>query len=471
MRKRPALFLQLALVGALTVSGVAQGQQSAQDRRMWIDSNARTTDDPRRIPIPPGPQGPEGTLVLTGGRIFDGTGAAVRPGTLVIERNRIAEILPAGSTDWPADAEVIDVGGKTILSGLIDIHTHISEAMPPLDDGPTVISNEAIHTLHAVERMRFYIESGITTVRDLGSHGDIPFRLKDFVTQNRIPGPRLFAAGQEITGTGGHPAEGMHMNDPLVNAERTVDGADAWRKAVREQFNKGADLISVTNMFSREEITTAVEEAHALGIKVSVDAGVHSWGSSWATGMFYLEWAVEAGVDVVEHMAPRTDETIQLMAAKGIASSPTMRHAEAMDQITAGDSVMELFRRQKRAGIKMAIGTDEGGTDGLPNSYIGQLHLFVEGGYTITEALVAATKTGAEILDMDDKLGTIEPGKLADITVFDGTPDVDLDDLANVNLVIRDGHVLVWEGRVFVPRHVSAGEDRGAVGRLPIQSQ
>ena len=160
MRKRPALFLQLALVGALTVSGVAQGQQSAQDRRMWIDSNARTTDDPRRIPIPPGPQGPEGTLVLTGGRIFDGTGAAVRPGTLVIERNRIAEILP----------------------GLIDIHTHISEAMPPLDDGPTVISNEAIHTLHAVERMRFYIESGITTVRDLGSHGDIPFRLKDFVT-------------------------------------------------------------------------------------------------------------------------------------------------------------------------------------------------------------------------------------------------------------------------------------------------
>ena len=148
------------------------------------------------------------------------------------------------------------------------------------------------------------------------------------------------------------------MNNPLVNAERAVDGPDAWRKAVREQYNKGADLISTTNVFSREEIATAVEEAHALGIKVSVDAGVHSWGSSWATGLYYLEWAVEAGVDVVEHMGARTDETIRLMAEKGIASVPTARHAEAMDQIMAGDTVIELLEKQRRAGIKMGVGTD-----------------------------------------------------------------------------------------------------------------
>jgi imidazolonepropionase-like amidohydrolase len=406
---------------------------------------------------------------LTGGRIFDGTGATVRNGTVVIERNKIKAILPPDSTAWPGDARVIDVAGKTVMPGLIDMHTHITEAMPPIDDGPTVVSNEAINTLHAVERLRFYIENGITSVRDLGSHGDIPFRLKEFLSQNRIPGPRLFPAGQEITGTGGHPTEGMHMNNPLVNAERAVDGPDAWRKAVREQYNKGADLISTTNVFSREEIATAVEEAHALGIKVSVDAGVHSWGSSWATGLYYLEWAVEAGVDVVEHMGARTDETIRLMAEKGIASVPTARHAEAMDQIMAGDTVIELIEKQRRAGIKMGVGTDEGGTDGLPDSYIVQLRYLVEAGYSVPEALVAATKTGAEILDMDDKLGTLEPGKLADITVIDGTPDANLADLANVDLVIRDGYIVVQDGRVFVLPHVSTGVDRGAVGRLPGQ--
>ncbi len=261
------------------------------------------------------------------------------------------------------------------------------------------------------------------------------------------------------------------MNNPLVNAERTVDGPNEWRKAVREQYNKGADLISTTNVFSREEIATAVEEAHALGIKVSVDAGVHSWGSSWATGLYYLEWAVEAGVDVVEHMGARTDDTIRLMAKKGIASIPTIRQAETMDQVSAGETVLELLRRQRRAGISMGVGSDEGGTDGLPDSYITQLAYLVEAGYSVTDALVAATKTSAEILDMGDKLGTIEPGKLADVTVIDGNPDTDLDDLANVDLVIRDGYIVVMDGRVFVPRHVSTGVDRGAVGRLPGQEQ
>ncbi len=450
----------LCLLGVFTLSGVVLGQERAQDRRAWIDESATTTDDPRRVPIAPGQQGPEGTLVLTGGRIFDGTGAAVRSGTIVIERNRITRILPSGATDWPQDAQVIDVAGKTIMPGLIALHEHMTEAGRL--SGPTVVSNEAINTLKSVERLRFYIESGITSIRDLASHGDIPFRIKEFVSENRIPGPRVFAAGQIISSTGGHGNNGMHMNDPMFNAERAVDGPVAWRKAVREQFNKGADVIKLASHYSREEIQAAVEEAHALGMKVTVDAEA-----------FYVLWAVEAGVDCVEHLQPRSDEALRLMAEKGTESVPTIipfmrsqdreggEYGSPTNRYTVTrESIMELFRKQKSAGIRMGIGLDMGSNViSLPNTYIQELKYFVQGGYSISEALVAATKAGAEILDMDDKLGTIAEGKLADVIVIDGRPDKDLDDLANVDLVVRDGYIVVKDGRVFVPRHVPPGEE------------
>ena len=448
------------LIGIFTLYGCVLAQDKAQDRRTWIDENTNTSNDPRRIPMPPGQYGPEGTLVITGGRIFDGTGSAVRNGTIVIERNNIKEILPPGSRAWPRDANVINVDGKTVMPGLISLHEHMTEAGRL--SGPTVVTNEAINTLKSVEHMRFYIESGITSIRDLASHGDIPFRIKEFISENRIPGPRVFPAGQIITSTGGHGTEGMHMNDPLVNAERAVDGPDQWRKAIREQFNKGADLIKTASHFSREEITAAVEEAHALGMKVTTDSEA-----------FYVQWAVEAGIDCIEHLQPRSDEAIRLMAENGTESVPTiMTFMRSQDEeggefgsstnryTVTRESMMELFRKQKRAGIKMGIGIDEGmDVISFPDIYIEELEYFVEGGYTIAEALVAATKTGAEILDMDDKLGTIEPGKLADIIVVDGRPDVNLGDLANMDIVIRDGYVVVKDGRIYVPRHVPPSQE------------
>ncbi len=253
------------------------------------------------------------------------------------------------------------------------------------------------------------------------------------------------------------------MDNPLVNAERAVDGPDEWRKAIREQFNKGADLIKTASHFSRDEIKAAVEEAHALGMKVTTDSEA-----------FYVQWAVEAGVDCVEHLQPRSEEAIRLMAEKGTASVPTiMTFMRSQDKeggefggstnryTVTRESLMELFRKQKHAGIKMGIGIDEGmDVISFPNIYIEELEFFVEGGYTISEALVAATKTSAKILDMDDKLGTIEPGKLADVIVIDGKPDVNLGDLANMDIVIRDGYIVVEDGRIFVPRHVPPGQEQ-----------
>jgi hypothetical protein len=142
------------------------GQEKAQDRRKSLDPKTETTDDPRRIPVPSGPRGPEGVLVLRGGRIFDGTGAPVHEGTVVIRRNKIDKILPAGVSDWPKDARVIDVGGKTVMPGLIDAHTHVDYSMP---ETPALMDiSEADSMLRAVERARFYLECGITSIRDVG---------------------------------------------------------------------------------------------------------------------------------------------------------------------------------------------------------------------------------------------------------------------------------------------------------------
>lgn len=456
----PKASVKLAVAGlfmAGLLGGLAVAQQKIQDRRLWLDPKTPTTDDPRRIPVPPGPRGPEGVLVLRGGRIFDGTGAPARVGTIVIRRNRIEKILPAGAgADWPRDAVIIDVAGKTVLPGLIDGHTHLDYAMP--ETPPGMDASEADAMLRAVERTRFFLECGITSIRDVGSLHNVPFRLKDWVSQNRVPAPRIFAAGAFITATGGHGMEGTDPDSRLETGFRVADGPEDWRRAVREQFTRGADLIKIGSHFSLEEARAAVDEAHSLGLRVGCDAET-----------FYIQRAVEAGVDTIEHPLPRTDETIKLMAANGTTAVPTLvPYIYIFDQMGgyfgstsrrftfSKEANLEVLRRMKRAGIKMGVGTDLviDWYRYLPLPYITELKSFVEAGYTIPEALVAATKTNAEILDMADKLGTLEAGKLADVTVIDGRPDQDLDDLAKVDLVVRDGYLVVKDGEVVIPRHV-----------------
>jgi imidazolonepropionase-like amidohydrolase len=427
----------------------------SQDRRQFLDRSTSVSDDPRRVPVPPGPRGPEGTLVLRGGRVFDGTGAAPREMSLVIERNKITKLLPPGASEWPNKARVLDVSGKTVLPGLIDLHTHLTYTEPgiPIEQA----ASPGAAALRAVERLLYYIESGITSVRDTGSLGDVPFRLKEWVAQNRLPGPRVFPAGQLITGTGGHGAEGLGPTHVLYQAIREASGPADFREAVREQFKRGADFIKLASHFSRDEIRAAVEEAHALGIKVTVDAET-----------FYIQWAVEAGADCIEHPLPRSDETIRLMAQKGTAAVPTLIPYIFIFDESGGyfdstsrrftfskEANLEMLRRLKAAGIRMGVGTDlvMDWFRFLPQPYLTELKQFVAAGYTAAEALVAATRTNAEILDMADRLGTLEPGKLADVLVVGGRPDVNLDDLVRVELVLRDGYVVVEGGTLKIPRH------------------
>jgi imidazolonepropionase-like amidohydrolase len=440
------------LLCSLVASGEAQ--ERARDRRRYIAPGQVTSDDPRRVPVPATPRGPAGVTVLRGGRVFDGTGAPARDATVILERNRIARIVPPAVQDWPRDARVIDVTGKTVLPGLIDLHTHLSYIEPPLSTTEDVADQDG--ALRAAERLRYFVESGITSVRDVASIGNVPFVVKRWVDRNAIPGPRVFAAGQLITGRGGHGAEGREIRLDASVIER--DGADEWRLAVRDLFARGADVIKVASHFSREEVKAAVDEAHALGLKVTCDCET-----------FYIQWAVEAGVDMIEHPLPRSDETIRLMAQRGTEADPTVYvytyyfgrfgggyFGSTSRRFQFGDSLnVDVLRRMRAAGIKMGIGTDliVDWFRSLPHPYINELKYFTQVGYSIPEALVAATKTNAELLDMDDKLGTLEPGKLADILVVNGRPDVSLDDLARVELVLRDGWVVVEGGRVVMPRH------------------
>lgn len=444
----------LVLLGLVEASSLL-AQVPRGERRRWLDSTS-TSDDPRRVPMPAGLTAPQGTIVLRGGRIWDGTGAAARPGTLVITRNLVTAILPAASTAWPRDARVIDVTGKTVLPGLIDLHTHLDYRM--LGNSEARVWSRADGALRGVERLRYYIESGITSIRDTGSDGETPFLLKEWVNEGRLAGPRVFAAGSVIAGRGGHGAEVDIESGKPLPAAREASGPDDWREAVREQFRKGADFIKVTSHFSAEEIQAAVDEAHDLGLKVTADAET-----------FYIERAVRAGVDMIEHPLPRTDETIRLMAERKTESNPTLIPYTIIFRLSGGyfgstsrrfafsDSAnFALVKKLKDAGVVLGIGTDlvVDWYEYLPWPYLEEMRQFVRLGYSVPEVLGIATRVNARLLDLDDKLGTLEPGKLADVLVVAGNPDQRLDDLEKVDLVIRDGRVQVEGGRVIYPRHV-----------------
>ncbi len=447
------------LASTLAVSLVPSlaGQVPRTERRRWVAPTTNVTDDPRRIPVPAGYFAPTGTIVLKGGRLWDGTGAAARAATVVITRNKITAILPISSTDWPKDARVIDVAGKTVMPGLIDLHTHIDYRQGGNSDARA--RSRADGALRGAERLRYYIESGITSLRDTGSDGETPFLLKEWITEGRLVGPRIFAAGPVITGKGGHGDEPDIAGGQYLAGVREASGPDDWRNAVRESVAKGADFIKVTSHFTDAEIQAAVAEAHDLGLKITADAET-----------FYIERAVRAGIDMIEHPLPRTDETIRMMAEKKTESDPTLIPYQIIFRLSGGyfgstsrrftfsDSAnMALVKKMKDAGVKLGIGTDlvVDWFQYLPWPYHEEMRNFVKLGYTVPEVLGIATRVNAELLDMGDKLGTLEVGKLADVLILNGNPDERLDDIAKVDVVIRDGRVQVQGGQLVYPHHVT----------------
>jgi imidazolonepropionase-like amidohydrolase len=451
------LLTGLACTGAFAADKKSQANERGQplDRSGFFDKGAATTDDLRRVAMPAGFNEVKTSFVFRNARLFDGTGAPARNATVVVVGNKISKVLPPDSTDLPKDAEVIDAAGATVMPGLIDMHIHMTYVFDRSGPPELTLDSQADGTLRGMERLRYFVDSGITSVRDTASNGMAPFILKDWADQGQIPSPRVFPVGQLITGTGGH-ADELFIQRTAPDFEgsmiRTANGPDEWREAVRTQFKRGADWIKIASHFDEDEVQMAVKEAHQLGLRITVDSE-----------NVFTDMAVRAGVDCVEHPLPRSDETIKLMAARGIASIPTIVPYQLIIQNYGGyygttsrrfsltePHMFEMVKKMKDAGVKLGVGTDivMAWYRRLPGPYIQELKNFERIGYKPQEALIAATRTNAEILGMADRLGTIEPGKLADLIIVDGKPDVNVEDLAKVPFVMVGGRVMKRDGRI-----------------------
>ncbi len=412
--------------------------------------------------------GQDWKLVWCGTLLVSASKAPLREATLVVHKGRIESVragfIEPGDVEEARDAkvEVIDQRTRFVLPGLIDAHVHLA-ADPSGDARRRRLSeSDAEAALRAAYHARRTLDAGFTSVRDLGSPGHAVLALRDAIKAGWLVGPRIYAAGQPLTPSGGHADPSLGLRDDLLappGAEQGVcDGVEACRRAVRLQVKRGADWIKLTatggvlsaaasgleQEFMDDEIAAIVDAAHLLGRRVAA----HAHGARGA------EASVRAGVDSIEHGSFLDDASIRALTARGGFFVPTLAAARAVEEraraVPLGPDVGEKARavataafdaaRRAHAGsARIALGTDAGiaphGENARGIAYL------VEVGLSPAQALAAATTTAAELLGLSADLGTLEPGKLADLIAVDGNPLVDVGALRHVGLVMLGGVV------------------------------
>jgi len=398
------------------------------------------------------------TRVLLGGTLIDGTGKDPLPdAAVVICDHKIEQVGHSAQVKYDrSPAEIVDLAGKTLVPGLIDMHVHLSSVPRGLQPGkPTLIGDAPSETLVALagaQNARAALLGGVTTVRDLGSPFLTNIKLRDLVQAGFIPGPRIVACGSMISMTGGHGGD----------FALEVDSPDEARKAARQMIKAGADVVKLAASgltlnspeLTAAEMRAAVEAAHDAGIKVAAHASV--WRG--------VENALAAGVDTIEHGYTLNEAFVETMLKQGTMVVPTLATVRRIARIGADfegwkdrldvihhrlDTAMNSFQLAYGAGVKFALGTDASSPPLLSVGEVGpEFETLVEIGLSKMEALQAATSVAAEGLGWQDRLGTIEAGKLADITVLNGNPLEDLDALGDIYMVIKDGATVVADGMI-----------------------
>ncbi|HEX9888968.1 MAG TPA: amidohydrolase family protein [Nitriliruptorales bacterium] len=403
-------------------------------------------------------------ILFHGGDVFDGTGAAPAPADVVVQDGRFVEV----GSDLDGDVAV-EVSGRTLLPGLMDCHVHV-----------IVDHVDSVRHLAAPFSYKFYVaqsnlgrilDCGITTVRDAAG---ADLGIKQAVADGVIRGPRMFIALSLLSQTGGH-GDGWMPSGACVRLldgwpgmpHNLVDGPEEMRRKVRELVRAGADQIKLCSSggvmsprdnphhahFGMDELEVAVREAEAAGLYVMAHAQATQG----------IKNAVQAGIRSIEHGIFLDDETVAMMLERGTFLVPTlMAPLSVLQAADEGAAIQEAslekarmvvashaesFRLAAEAGVKVAMGTD---AVGIPHGRnLEELELMVKHGLDATEALKAATSNAAELLRIDDELGTIAPGKRADLVVIDGDP---LDFVG-----LRDRVAGVWKDGQHVAGVVGAG--------------
>lgn len=410
----------------------------------------------------PGEQVGKGIVVLRAARIIDGTGAEpIKNGVVVVTDNKITAVGASADVKIPGGARVIDLGDATLLPGFIDAHTHIIGRVLGDPEGPNALFRDydSFGAILAVGNAERTLLSGFTTIRNVGAPNFDDIGLRKAINEGWIPGPRILTAAHAIGITGGHcdengfkpgAADGDYKNG-------IADGVEQVRAAVRYQIKYGADVIKTcatggvlsegdavgATQYTFEELKAMVEEAEKLERKVAA----HAHGTEG------IKIATRAGVASIEHGSFLDEEGARLMAEKGTFLVPTLMAGETVEKL-AKNGVLKGFRAEKalaaaaamRNAIKIAVanrvpialGTDAGVIPHGTNGH--EFTLMVEwGGMRPMDAIVAGTMNGARLLGMDKSIGSLTPGKYADIVAVPGDPLKDIKRMENPIFVMKNG--------------------------------
>jgi imidazolonepropionase-like amidohydrolase len=416
-------------------------------------------------------------ILVKAGRLLDPrSGNALAPAVVLIEGTKIKEIGAPAKVQAPSGAKIVDLGNAALLPGLIDSHTHLflDIVIPPEEelkrhenpffapaDLLAIVESPTKRAFVGAQNAREDLESGITTVRNLGHSGiDGDTELRDAINAGRIPGPRIIAAGRKLI-TRGDYLQNLNpaLADAILNQEFLfIDGADRARAAVRQNVFQNVDVIKVTAdvNLTVPELAAAVEEAHRNHLKIAVHAAEKA----------AIQTAIDAGADSIEHGNEATDEQLKQMRDKGIfldltptayggwllkimepsiVLSPEYRASRASRSTQGDKEYQDLVQRVLKSGVKFAAGTDmcwwyPGKTCGQA-SVTTLLNLHSAGVPTL-DVIRAITVNAAEMLGWQDRIGTIEPGKFADLVAVSGDPIADIHELERVRFVMKNGEVV-----------------------------